>query len=553
MWHEARRSEKKVHELMDAARKRSERRALFLAKRRGDPHQSLRLVGSRCRMHHDAAIYQATQEQQGLIPWNGKEGNLIDRFDGRALLDVIREYDPRHRVVREKTDEEEELEELVNFERYRDLIKQRRRGFSDEQGLEDVELELETRAIAPLPGDRQRVLQATAGRGAYAQVGFAYEADGRDENQGADSDDEEEEEEEDVSSSEDSEDDEIENIGKDHGVQRFNWLVHLDRKAKEEEKRQKEAAKGDPAMRKLSRKERRKASQQEREKEKEAARLATTRLTYHDPYREPRGSPTYEAYSRSRRERSRSRSRSPSPGSRRYDRYSERSRDRDKRRRTRASTPKIEYITEFGGGAEGEQALAGAGVAPPSSPPSQLESMNRFVCYAWHPKAGTWVVLGHPAGRILEALYVDPAATAAASGVLTSDWERTHKESKVPPSSASSASAIAKLSKPSVSTSTPSQKPQAGEQKETPQERLKRIMSKQLNKQIKKDTVTEAAKRREQERERQEKIAETRRIAQRKHHNRSESRSPRRYQRSRSRSPIRSYPRSPSSRSRNRS
>lgn len=66
MWHEARRSEKKVHELMDAARKRSERRALFLAKRRGDPQQSLRLVGSRCRMHHDAAIYQATQEQQGL-------------------------------------------------------------------------------------------------------------------------------------------------------------------------------------------------------------------------------------------------------------------------------------------------------------------------------------------------------------------------------------------------------------------------------------------------------------------------------------------------------
>jgi hypothetical protein len=77
------------------------------------------------------------------------------------------------------------------------------------------------------------------------------------------------------------------------------------------------------------------------------------------------------------RDRSRSRSRSPSPGSRRYDRYRERSRDRDKRRRTRASTPKIEYITEFGGGGGGEHAIAGAGVAPPSSPPSQLDSMNR--------------------------------------------------------------------------------------------------------------------------------------------------------------------------------
>jgi hypothetical protein len=49
--------------------------------------------------------------------------------------------------------------------------------------------------------------------------------------------------------------------------------------------------------------------------------------------------------------------------------------------------------------------------------------------------------------------------------------------------SASSASAIAKLSKPAAPTATPSQKPLAGEQKETPQERLKRIMSKQLNKQ----------------------------------------------------------------------
>lgn len=91
-------------------------------------------------------------------------------------------------------------------------------------------------------------MQATSGKGAYAQVAFAYEGEGRDDSQTLDSDDEEEDEDEEVSSSEDSEDDEIENIGKDHGVQRFNWLVHLDRKAKEEEKRQKEAAKGDPAM-----------------------------------------------------------------------------------------------------------------------------------------------------------------------------------------------------------------------------------------------------------------------------------------------------------------
>jgi arginine/serine-rich splicing factor 16 len=50
------------------------------------------------------------------------------RFDGRALLDFIRENDGKFRGQREKTEEEEELEELVNFERYRDLVKHRRKG-----------------------------------------------------------------------------------------------------------------------------------------------------------------------------------------------------------------------------------------------------------------------------------------------------------------------------------------------------------------------------------------------------------------------------------------
>lgn len=66
MWHEARRSERKVHDMMDAARKRAQRRAVFLAKRRGDPRQSIQVIGSRCRMYRDDGLYQATQDQQGL-------------------------------------------------------------------------------------------------------------------------------------------------------------------------------------------------------------------------------------------------------------------------------------------------------------------------------------------------------------------------------------------------------------------------------------------------------------------------------------------------------
>jgi arginine/serine-rich splicing factor 16 len=67
MWHEARRSEKKVHDMMDAARKRAQRRAVYLAKRRGDPQQSIQVVGSRSRAYRDDALYQATEDQQGLL------------------------------------------------------------------------------------------------------------------------------------------------------------------------------------------------------------------------------------------------------------------------------------------------------------------------------------------------------------------------------------------------------------------------------------------------------------------------------------------------------
>ncbi len=570
MWHEARRSEKKVHEIMDAARRRAQKRAVFLAKRRIDPHQTLRVMGSRCRVHHDATVYQATEDQQGLIPWNGKDDNLIDRFDGRALLDTIREFrKTQQHVEREKTEEEEELEEMVNFQRYRDLIKHRRRGFNDKQGLEDVDQELESRAMVSSSSSVDQKQKTLAkNNNTYGQVGFAYEGSGvsgggfQDEIQAAaaaavvDSDNDEtlsEKAEEEGSSSEDSEDELIQAIGREHGVQRFNWMLSLDRKAKEEEWRQKEAVKGDPAMRKLSRKERRKVSQQEREKEKEAARLANNRPVHPDPYRELRKSPTYDSYSYSHLRGRRGRSFSPSPPrSRRYDESDRDYRERKKRGSGGATVPTIEYITEFGD--EGVAGPLAGTVPPPASPPASHQ-----VDVSSHQ---------HSTRRILEAIHSDPASMAVSnmvSGPSSTEWERdrdresSYRERDLKPLSLNPASAMAKLNKLGT--------PAAGSQKvgqvaeiktqETPQERLKRIMSKQLNKQIKKDTVTEMGKKREQERERQEKLAETRRIALRRgrgrSRTRSRSRSPIRYRhRSRSRSPSRSYARSRSPRPRSR-
>ncbi|GLT54116.1 hypothetical protein SLA2020_273440 [Shorea laevis] len=448
MWHEARRSERKVHDMMDAARKRAQRRAVFLAKRRGDPQQSIQAIGARCRVYRDDALYQATQDQQGLIPWNGKQDILIDRFDGRALLDFIRDSGSRH-------------------------FRHRRRGFTDEEGLQHVNQEMEAKAVAPFISDRFQP-QPPASKGSYSQV----------------------------------------------------WMAcYMDKKAKEEEKRQKEVIKGDPAIRKLSRKERRKVSQIEREREREAARVTGARVLHHDPYREPRRSPTYEAYPRSRRSRSKSRSYSPS-----YSRRYPRGGHCDDVHRSKPKTPKIEFITEFGGSGAGDQPKLER-FSPPPSPQSQADLLNR------------------PAsGRILEALHVDPA-----SGVSL-DKE---KSAKVLKPSVSTTSAIAKLTKASTSGGPLNKQPV--EKKETPQERLKRIMSRQLNKQIKKDTAAEMAKKREQERQRLEKLAETSRLSRYRHRSRSRSGSysrspPRRYRHSRSPSRSRSSRRYYShSRSRSRS
>lgn len=86
MWHEARRSEKKVHDMMDAARKRAQRRAVYLAKRRGDPQQSIQLVGFRSRTYRDDALYQASQDQQGLFV----SLTLLSQFLNFQLITVLK-------------------------------------------------------------------------------------------------------------------------------------------------------------------------------------------------------------------------------------------------------------------------------------------------------------------------------------------------------------------------------------------------------------------------------------------------------------------------------
>lgn len=103
-----------------------------------------------------------------------------------------------------------------------------------------------------LVAGRPQSSQPPASKGAYSQVGYSYKGDGNEESEDLNSDDDDEEEEDDGDdkdfSSDDSSDERMESIAKEFGVKRYNWLVYMDKKAKEEEKRQKEIIKGDPSI-----------------------------------------------------------------------------------------------------------------------------------------------------------------------------------------------------------------------------------------------------------------------------------------------------------------
>ena len=107
-----------------------------------------------------------------------------------------------------------------------------------------------------LASGRSQVAQPPATKGSYSQVGFSYDGDGKDEThfpEDGDNDEEDDEvdsdeDDDDDFNSDDSNDEGMDKIAKDFGIKRYGWLVYMDKKAKEEEKRQKEVIKGDPAI-----------------------------------------------------------------------------------------------------------------------------------------------------------------------------------------------------------------------------------------------------------------------------------------------------------------
>ncbi|CAG8525525.1 9903_t:CDS:10 [Ambispora gerdemannii] len=140
MWHAARQQEKKIKVLMVDHKKRAERRKAYYESRLGDPSQLLRLTGTAIKLYPDAEQhFYYENPEKSLMTWEGDEDTRIDRFDGRSLLDYLPADFPS--VNQQMPNDERDIQEELNFERFRELVENERRNVSEKECLEENEAE----------------------------------------------------------------------------------------------------------------------------------------------------------------------------------------------------------------------------------------------------------------------------------------------------------------------------------------------------------------------------------------------------------------------------
>ncbi|PSC70871.1 CLK4-associating serine arginine rich isoform B [Micractinium conductrix] len=506
------------------------------------PIHALRLDGAACRLlRNDAQSYAQRradgQAAEGLVPWGAKPDVLIDRYDVRSLLDMYIEPDPSALRHRQRSTREVELEEQLQFEAFRDLIRLTCLGLSERQGIrhaeqENIAIRAQARSAAvaeleaskgPKPLPPQNTAFATAGTGQFAAVGFSYGGGGEEE--GSDEEDEEEGYDSDDDAPATAEDQDMDAAAlKNFRIEDFSSMLRW--AMKEEADAASAAASRRRARRRWGRKKARLRS----------ARLAgqgldpalftkpppgqrqqqATDLSWIPEAKKPedlaamyvgeRGSPRYGG---------RARSRSGSPGGR---------------------APQPEFITSFAGGGCGG-GCGGGGVAGGGArrqQPGVAQAPRDALPGAKDPAS--------------EGPQLLPAAAFKLHGVRPEERRDRY-------SGAASGRDYSKAKV--VAAAAPAPKPAVDKSRETPAERLKRLMAAQLNKKIQKDSLQASQKQQVQEEEKRARdlnmtvaLAETERRQRRR--SRSRSRSADR-QRRRSRSADRHRWRGSGSRSRSRS
>ncbi|XP_051164079.1 CLK4-associating serine/arginine rich protein isoform X2 [Leptopilina boulardi] len=168
MWHEARKQEKKIRGMLVDYRRRAERRRDYYEKIKSDPTQFLQLHGRPCKIHLDAAVATAADSPANMMPWQGNEDNLIDRFDVRAHLDWIPDASQSLEVDIALTSEDRH----INYERYRIIVQNEFLGVTEEKFLHQIHLE-EQFGSSTKPDSVKDKKRSTNN----AAIGYNYETD----------------------------------------------------------------------------------------------------------------------------------------------------------------------------------------------------------------------------------------------------------------------------------------------------------------------------------------------------------------------------------------
>ncbi|KAI4487232.1 hypothetical protein M0804_005381 [Polistes exclamans] len=168
MWHEARKQEKKIRGMLVDYRRRAERRRDYYEKIKSDPTQFLQLHGRPCKIHLDPAIAAAGDSPANMMPWQGNEDNLIDRFDVRAHLDWIPEASNTIDVDIALTSEDRH----INYERYRIIVQNEFLGVAEEKFLHQIHLEEQFGSSTKVDASKDKKKSSN-----NAAIGYNYETE----------------------------------------------------------------------------------------------------------------------------------------------------------------------------------------------------------------------------------------------------------------------------------------------------------------------------------------------------------------------------------------
>ncbi|XP_030559880.1 CLK4-associating serine/arginine rich protein isoform X3 [Drosophila novamexicana] len=174
MWHEARKQERRIRGLIVDYRKRAERRQYFYDKIQADPTQFLQLHGRRSKIYLDPAVAAAGDGDAIIVPWQGHQDNLIDRFDVRAHLDYIAPVAKNSNEAEGESDLTVE-ERQLNYERYRILAQNDFLNVSEDKFLHQLYLEEQFGANAQLEAERNLGKKKQKNSGGGATIGYSYD------------------------------------------------------------------------------------------------------------------------------------------------------------------------------------------------------------------------------------------------------------------------------------------------------------------------------------------------------------------------------------------